>query len=117
MRVLVVDDEAAIRFLVESIFSDEGDTVFAANDGVAAMALLERIPDPDVIILDLNMPRMGGRDFFHALRESGRTTAVVIVSAVGARKAASELGAEASVEKPFDLRTLVNIVHEAAVTA
>ncbi len=66
--------------------------------------------DPDVIILDLEMPVMDGRTFFQHLREQGDTTPVIVLSAYGARAAQRELQADIGLDKPFDSEQLVQSV-------
>ncbi len=61
----------------------------------------------DVIVLDLQMPKMDGRTFFRTLRVRGDRTPVIILSAFGAEEARVELQAEAALEKPFDPDVLV----------
>lgn len=60
-----------------------------------------------MIVLDLQMPVMDGRTFFRALRALPSSIPVIIVSTEGSRKARHELGAEDSLDKPFDLDVLV----------
>jgi len=66
--VLIVDDEVDLRDSLGEILGDEGYQVFAASNGREAMSLLQAIPRPSVIILDLLMPIMGGNEFYRALR-------------------------------------------------
>ena len=109
MRVLVVDDEPGIRDLVALTLQAEGIEVATAEDGEAALAVIEN-ERFDAIVLDLEMPILDGRLFFHALRARHRTTPVLILSAYGSKEARSELGAEDALTKPFDLDELVSHV-------
>ena len=72
-----------------------------AQDGRSAV---QAVDDelPDLVLLDLQLPDMDGREVFRRLRESGYGGPVVIISAHGARSARRELGADAAVDKPFD---------------
>jgi DNA-binding response OmpR family regulator len=107
-RVLVVDDEAAIRDLVGSYLRNEGFDVDEAVDGETALArFAERAPD--LVVLDLRLPGIGGLD---VLREIRRTSSVyVIVLTARADEADKlvglELGADDYVTKPFSPRELV----------
>ncbi len=107
-RVLVVDDETAIRDLVGSYLRDEGFEVEEAVDGEEALdRFAQRVPD--LIVLDLRLPGIGGLD---VLREIRRTSAVyVIVLTARADEADKliglELGADDYVTKPFSPRELV----------
>lgn len=107
VRVLVVDDDPALRRLIASTLADAGLEVRTAQDGRTALELSLQAP-PDVVVLDLEMPEMDGRACFRALRSRGIRAPVLILSAYGARNAASELGAEAAMDKPFDASELVH---------
>jgi DNA-binding response OmpR family regulator len=107
-RVLVVDDEAAIRDLVGSYLRNEGFEVDEAVDGEAALTRFAQRA-PDLVVLDLRLPGIGGLD---VLREIRRTSAVyVIVLTARADEADKliglELGADDYITKPFSPRELV----------
>ena len=108
-RILVIDDEPMVREAVGRMLVAEGYAVDHANDGAAALALLDADP-PDVILLDLMMPGMNGRQFLTVLREDRRSDVpVVVMTAVhGLAQRAVDLGATDVVEKPFDLDELLN---------
>jgi DNA-binding response OmpR family regulator len=108
-RVLVVDDDASIRRLVRIILADAGFVVFEAEDGEQALEILER-ESPEVLLLDLNMPVMDGRELFERLRQHGRRPRTVIISAGPSERTRQELGAEASLQKPFGPDDLVETV-------
>ncbi|MEZ4403366.1 MAG: response regulator transcription factor [Kofleriaceae bacterium] len=110
-KILVIDDEPMVRSAVGRVLSDEGYTVAFAGDGAAALELLVDAP-PDVILLDLMMPGMNGRQFLHALRVDLQSTVpVVVMTAVhGLGQRAISLGATDVVEKPFDVEELLNKV-------
>jgi DNA-binding response OmpR family regulator len=107
-RILVVDDEAAIRDLVGSYLRNEGFEVDEAVDGEDALTCFSRHV-PDLVVLDLRLPGIGGLD---VLREIRRTSAVyVIVLTARADEADKliglELGADDYITKPFSPRELV----------
>jgi two-component system, cell cycle response regulator DivK len=101
LSVLIVDDVADTRELYEHYLHFRGIQVTTAADGVAALQAvgLER---PDVIVLDLAMPRMTGWDVIRALKSDIRTRGIAIValSGQGARQTALEAGADSYLEKP-----------------
>lgn len=90
-------------------FVASGFRVMTAAHGVEGLEQVA-IEEPHVIVLDLQMPVMDGRTFFQQLRARGVEAPVVILSAFGAEAAQLELGAQASLNKPFDPDTLVDLV-------
>ena len=81
-RVLVVDDSVAVRYTVVNIIQRMGYQVFEAEDGRKALALV-KLENPDLIILDIHMPEMGGLDVLHSLRADDRhkETPVLVLTA------------------------------------
>lgn len=80
MRVLICDDEPDIRLLFRTAFEREGAIVDEAGDGDECLAVAEANP-PDVIILDLMMPKRDGLSTLPALRRRCPQSAVVVVTA------------------------------------
>lgn len=106
IRVLVVDDSALMRNLVSKMIDSAPDmeVVGKAMNGVFALQKIERL-DPDVIILDLEMPQMNGLQFLEERKHLGLDTPVVILSSVAQRGAkitmdALALGASDFITKP-----------------
>ena len=109
--VLVVEDDPDLLALVEIILSDAGYEVAVASDGAQALSRVkERMPG--VILLDMRMPVMNGWEFAREYRaRHGRATPIVVVTAAeDARARAQEIGADAWLEKPFDLDEVVRMV-------
>src|SRR5450756_3130 len=107
-RILVVDDEPNIVELLRLYLEKEGFAVIAARDGDEALALHQR-HDPDLVILDLMLPKQDGFDVCRELRRRGGTPILMLTarsddvdSIVGL-----ELGADDYVTKPFNPRALV----------
>src|SRR5947207_10126278 len=110
-RVLIVDDDTVVRRLVRAGLEREGFEVSEAGDGSAVLDEVGRIR-PDLVILDVNLPLVGGFDILHRLRESS-TTPVILLSGRGAeidRVLGLELGADDYVVKPFSPRELASRV-------
>jgi DNA-binding response OmpR family regulator len=111
-RVLVIDDERALRELLEYGLGQAGFAVRSVTEGAAALPLLEAWP-PDLIVLDVMLP---GRDGFALLPEiRDLTTAPVVMltarTEVAERVAGLSAGADDYVGKPFDLEELVARLH------
>lgn len=111
--VLVVDDDPSMRRLLTFALRGEGFAVEIAENGAEALSKI-RQQWPSAIVLDLWMPIMNGPRFLEVLRQtsSGQAIPVVVVSANGASQTAADLGVEALVLKPFDLRALIGKVTE-----
>ncbi len=112
--VLVVDDEELIRWSLSESLSAEGYRVVEAVDGVDC---LEKVAQqaPDIVVTDLKMPRMDGMEALRRLREQDRDLPVIVLTAHGAADAsieATNLGAKAYLQKPFDVREVVLAVRK-----
>jgi CheY-like chemotaxis protein len=105
-EVLVVDDDPALGRLLKVILITAGFSVRVAENGARALDMV-RERAPDIVVLDLQMPVMDGRDFYREFRLLGHAAPVVILSAYNAAAARDELGADAALNKPFDPEALV----------
>ena len=113
-RVLIVDDEPNIVISVEFLMKREGFAVSVARDGEEA---LERIhaDRPDLVILDVMMPKMNGFEVCERVRADPQLSAVRILMLTAKGREAEmrkglTLGADAYIPKPFSTRDLVNRV-------
>lgn len=112
MPILIVDDYADIRETLCYILQEAGYEVATADDGLDALNKLEQI-SPDLIIMDMMMPRMDGFQFVRELRRLAPFANVPVI-AVTARDVEREgligLDVQASLPKPFDLDELLETV-------
>jgi CheY-like chemotaxis protein len=105
-RVLVIDDEADVRWLLRLSLERIGHEVLLAEDGLRGVAMAQR-QKPDVIVLDLMMPVMDGYGVLDALAKDDRTSHVpVLVLTAKAipseEERVTQAGARRFLEKPFD---------------
>jgi two-component system response regulator MprA len=108
-RVLVVDDDAPVRRMLERSLTAEGYVVEAAADGGGALAAVERTV-PDLIVLDVAMPGLDGLAVTERLRGAGITVPILILTArdaVAERVAGLEAGSDDYLVKPFAIAELV----------
>ena len=108
-RILVVEDDGAILTGLEDLLSSEGFSVITARDGDRAVELWHR-DRPDLILLDLMIPRRSGYDVCRAVRREDRDTPIVMLTAKGQevdKVLGLELGADDYVVKPFGLAELL----------
>jgi DNA-binding response OmpR family regulator len=108
-RVLVVDDDVNLLRLLGMILRLAGYDVITTEDPILSLDLAAK-QSPDLIVLDLQMPKLDGRSVYRELRARGLDVPVMIASAYGARTAQIELGAQASIEKPFEPERLIEAV-------
>ena len=103
MKILLVDDEESIRTLVEHILVENGYSYAYASDGVEALEVFER-ENPDLVILDIMMPRMNGYDVCMTLRDRGSSVPIMFLTAKGDivdKGIGFKLGADDYLVKPF----------------
>lgn len=110
-RILVVDDDAAIRDVVAEVLEDEGYQVEKAASGAEALVAIET-QKPDLVVLDMRMPVMNGWEFAEELagRRDNAVPILVMTAAVDAAQRAQEIGAAGTLSKPFDLVALLEMV-------
>jgi two-component system response regulator MprA len=109
--VLVVDDDPHVRQAIQWALEDEGFAVEAAADGQAALELAAS-RRPDLVLLDITLPRLDGYAVARALRgEHGPALPILAITADGqAPEKARRVGAYAFVRKPFELDELLAAV-------
>lgn len=111
-HILIVDDSKTIRNLVAFILKNEGYKITAAEDGLDGLEKLYANPDIDLIISDVNMPRMDGFTFIKTVREQDvyRDLPIVVLSTEGQEKDIQKgitLGANLYMVKPAQPQQMV----------
>ena len=109
MRILVVDDDRAVRDSLRRSLEFNGYTVELAGDGAEALAVVPR-SDPDLIIMDVMMPRLDGLEATRALRSAGNDVPILVLTArdaVNDRVDGLDAGADDYLTKPFALDELL----------
>ena len=104
VRVLVIDDDPGVRDYMEALVSRQGYRVFAVADGEQALKTLDET-QPDLVTLDLVMPKKGGLEALKEIREKDPAARVVVISALDQRQPLMEalkLGAADYIVKPFE---------------
>ena len=105
-RILVVDDESRVCELLREFLTIQGYDVATAAGGAEA---LDAVPifQPDVILVDMRMPGLSGRDFLDVLRQGGLTMPVVLMSGDSGKAGEGFFGI---LQKPFDLSRTAQLV-------
>ena len=115
--VLIVDDDPFIRKLVATTLEDvSGYELVEAADGEQALALAQE-RSPELVLLDIDMPRMNGFEACRKMRElpgTSEATIVMLTAAVGdvAERTAEEVGADLFLTKPFSPLELLRLVDD-----
>lgn len=107
-KILVVDNEAKMRRILELSLKTMGHEVEQASDGAEALTMIER-SSFDLVLTDLRMPRKDGIGLLHALRERGDDVPVIVMTAYGTIEtavAAMKLGAADYIIRPFEMETI-----------
>ena len=117
--ILTVDDSPSIRMLVRFALSGQGYSVAEAEDGVAALEWLAANDRPDLMITDINMPRMDGFDLVETVRAERALSdlPILVLSTESSEEKigrARDAGADGWIVKPFDPAALVCAIRAAA---
>ena len=115
-RILIVDDDGGIRAALRDLLREEGmEVVGEATDGTEAVELVEPL-SPDIVLMDLRMPKLGGVEATRLIKRSSPTTQVVILSAyddMALNQSAEEAGAYAYLVKGCAASLVRDVLHEA----
>jgi len=115
--VLIVDDSPSVRHLTSNIVRNAGFHAIVAKDGLEALEILQSSKDtPDVILTDVEMPRMDGYELLSSLKRNMDWQAVPVVMITSRagdkhRRKAFELGVSEYLTKPFDDAKLIEIIN------
>src|SRR5512142_1989580 len=115
-RILVIDDDLAIRVLLQAVLKRMKFDVELAEDGVAGLDKLHRDGGYDLILLDLMMPRLNGYEFIEKIAEEypDQRPHIVVFTAAG-KRGVEKIPSDSvcsSILKPFDLDRFVEIIAE-----
>lgn len=117
--VLTVDDSRTMREMLRAALADAGFEVLQAEDGQAGLDLLADCETPDVIVTDINMPRLDGFGFIEGVRRDPRhrATPILVLTTEGdadKKNRGRQAGATGWIVKPFDPQSLVAAVRRVA---
>jgi CheY-like chemotaxis protein len=115
IAVLVIDDDLYFRFSLASALRAEGFSVLTAGNGRDGLRLLRSEP-PDVVVLDLRMPKMSGDEFLDEKRDDAQVADIptVVVSATGHQRHEPSENVVAVLRKPIELEHLIQVLEKTA---
>ncbi len=114
-RILVIDDDLAIRVLLQAVLKRMKFDVELAEDGAAGLEKISTDPTYDLILLDLMMPRLNGYEFIEQIGKSTGERPHIIVFTAAGKRGVEKIPPNAvcsSILKPFDLDTFIEIISE-----
>ncbi|TEB08501.1 Transcriptional regulatory protein TcrA [Pelotomaculum schinkii] len=115
-RVLIMEDEPNIAFVLKIAMSEEGHEVRTCQDGLCGLQQLEKGPLPDIVLVDLCMPRVSGRAVVETMHKNQKFQEIPVVIMSGSipdsRNFPPANSYRTLITKPFDLFKVVEIVNE-----
>lgn len=109
-KLLVIDDDAKLLASYRDLLSPYGFQVLCAGDGQDAIPIVEQNPDILLVILDLAMPKMDGREWLRWFRGSRKEMPVIIISGYKLEPGDADLQPSVVLEKPFHVAELLDLV-------
>lgn len=109
-KLLVIDDDEKLIGYYRELLTPYGFEVLVALDGEQAIPLVETNPDIQLVILDLSMPRMDGRQWLRWFRTRRQESPVIVISGYKLEPADEELRPAVFLEKPFHVAELLDLV-------
>jgi two-component system, chemotaxis family, chemotaxis protein CheY len=103
-KILLVDDSEFMRAVLKNILKDQGYEILEIDDGEKAIEKF-KVEKPDLVLLDIVMPKMDGVAVLHSLKDIDCEAKIIMISAVGQDstiKECQDLGAKGFIVKPFD---------------
>jgi len=112
-KILVIDDDLAIRVLLQAVLKRMKFEVELAEDGAVGLEKLKNDPSYDLILLDLMMPRVNGYEFIERVRKEHQAPPHIIVFTAAGKRGVDKIPAGAicnSILKPFDLEKFIDMI-------
>ncbi|MGZ5431604.1 MAG: response regulator [Thermoanaerobaculia bacterium] len=109
-KLLVIDDDEKLVSYYRELLTPHGFEVLIAHDGEQAIPIVERNPDIQLVILDLSMPRMDGRQWLRWFRDKRRDSPVVVITGYKLEPQDEDLQPSVVLQKPVDVAELLDMV-------
>jgi two-component system response regulator (stage 0 sporulation protein F) len=114
LKVLIADDQAGVRFLLDIVVRESGHKSYMAQNGMEAIEMACSIK-PDLIFMDVRMPLIGGLEALGKIKTARPETQVIIMTAYGSEQTLSEAkskGAWCYIAKPFDVEEIKELLNK-----
>lgn len=115
--ILIVDDQLGVRRLLFEALKDEFQVVYLAGNGIEAIEQVQQ-HNPDLVVMDMKMPRMNGLEVLKQLRKMNYKCPVIMMTAYGELEIvaqATKIGVQKYITKPFDLKDLRQLIRETLI--
>jgi len=113
--ILVVDDEFSIREILSDVLSNEGFTIYTAENGIEALKIIQE-SSPDLVITDMKMPKMGGMELLYQINSMRNRVSTIMMTGFATVETAVEAikkGAYDYIMKPFQFSELLRVIEHA----
>jgi putative nucleotidyltransferase with HDIG domain len=113
--ILVVDDEFSIREILNDVLSNEGFTIYTAENGIEALKIIQEL-SPDLVITDMKMPKMGGMELLYQINSMRNKVITILMTGFATVETAVEAikkGAYDYIMKPFQFSDLLRVIEHA----
>jgi len=114
MNIVVIDDQAGVRYLLDTLVKEEGHNSYTGVNGTEAVELV-RMHNPDLVFMDIKMPVMDGTQALEKIQELGLKTDVVMMTAFTEKEVIDKAyrnGAVKCIIKPFDINEVRAIIQD-----
>jgi two-component system response regulator (stage 0 sporulation protein F) len=114
LKVLIVDDQAGVRFLLDIVVREAGHKSYMAQNGMEAIEMACSIK-PDLIFMDVRMPLIGGLEALGKIKAANPEIQVIIMTAYGSEQTVSDAkskGAWCYIAKPFDVEEIKELLNK-----
>lgn len=111
--ILIIEDDIFMLDALRTILEDEGYKIHTAENGLVALGILEREPHPDLILLDMVMPKMNGWDFAEAYKKFENPSPIVVITgAADVVQRAKDVGAGDWLAKPYAIDDILKKIEK-----
>lgn len=114
IKVLIAEDERVMRFMITDFLESFGYQVIQSDNGIDAYVLWKK-EKPDILVTDINMPKMNGIDLLKKIKEKEPNFPVVLITGVTMEKVkciVNENNADGFLTKPFKMKELINLLQK-----
>lgn len=117
LKILVVDDQPGVRYLLDAVVKEEGHQSYLATNGLEAVEMIKKV-EPHLVFMDIRMPLMDGTKALEIIKGLGLGVKVIMMTAFTEKSVIDEAfsnGAAKCIIKPFDIDDIRKIIRNTAI--